>query len=88
MTDDPILLALTREREALTIELRSLATDLDGIDRELADRAWRRDRIPGRVMSDLEAERVRLTAQLRRSAARLCLLDRRLAAARTPGAVH
>lgn len=87
MSVDSILRTLTHEREALTLELRSLATDLDGIDREMTDRSWRHKHDSGTPLTDLEAEHARLTAQLRQSAVRLRDLDQQLARARAASAV-
>ena len=62
------------EREAVVLQLRSLAAQLDQIDRQIADRAWRRER--GSVA--LMAEHARLTSRLRRLADRLRQLDDQL----------
>jgi len=78
MAVDCTFTGLREERETLTLRLRALAAELDGIDRELADRAWRPAPDWADPMDDLEARHSRLTAHLRSLAARLHHLDERL----------
>lgn len=66
---------LSDERESVVLQLRTLAAQLDQIDRQIADRAWRGKGDSG----SLTAEHDRLTARLRRLAERLRQLDDRLA---------
>ncbi len=66
---------LSDEREAVVLQLRTLAAQLDQIDRQIADRAWRGERGSAGLM----AEHDRLTSRLRRLAERLRQLDDRLA---------
>ncbi|MGI9125920.1 MAG: hypothetical protein ACR2JM_14370 [Mycobacterium sp.] len=70
-----ILAGASEEREALTLRLRSLAAELDGIDREIADRQWLRERGSTTATTDLENRRAKLTAQLRSLAGKLRHLD-------------
>ncbi|MCW1958786.1 MAG: hypothetical protein KIH64_009615 [Mycobacterium sp.] len=72
---DCVVEGLSEERETVVLNLRTLAAQLDQIDRQIADRAWRRER---RSMS-LMAEHARLTGRLRRLADRLRHLDQQLA---------
>jgi seryl-tRNA synthetase len=73
-TVDCVVNELSDERESVVLDLRRLAAQLDEIDRQIADRAWRRER----RSASLTAEHARLTARLRRSADRLRQLDERL----------
>lgn len=66
---------LSDEREAVVLQLRTLAAQLDEIDRQIADRAWRGER----GSEGLMGEHHRLTSRLRRLAERLRHLDDRLA---------
>ena len=70
-----VVAELSDERETVVLQLRSLAGQLDQIDRQIADRAWRRERASVSLM----AEHARLTARLRRLAERLRHLDDQLA---------
>lgn len=71
---DCVVAELSEERESLVLDLRRLAAQLDEIDRQIADLAWRRERRSESLM----AEHARLTGRLRRLADRLRLLDERL----------
>lgn len=71
---DCVVAELSEERESLVLDLRRLAAQLDEIDRQIADRAWRRER----RSASLTAEHARLTGRLRRLADRLRQLDERL----------
>lgn len=72
---DCVVADLHEEREAVVLGLRTLAAQLDEIDRQIADRDWRGER---RSMS-LMAKHALLTDRLRRLADRLRHLDDRLA---------
>jgi hypothetical protein len=71
------------DREQLTHLLRSLAAQLDHLDRQLTDLAWRQRRWPAgpgvadtfRERTALEAERARLNGRLGVLAAQLTILD-------------
>lgn len=78
MAADCTFAGLREERETLTLRLRALASELDGIDRELADRAWRPAPDWADPMVELEARHSRLTVHLRTLAAQLHHLDERL----------
>ena len=78
MAVDCTFTGLREERETLTLRLRALAAELDGIDRELADRAWRPAPAWADPMVELEARHCRLTAHLRTLADRLHRLDEQL----------
>jgi hypothetical protein len=71
---DCVVAELSEERESVVLDLRRLAAQLDEIDRQIADRAWRGER----RSASLTAEHARLTARLRRLAVRLRQLDERL----------
>ena len=71
---DCVVADLSEERETVVLQLRTLAAELDEIDRQIADRAWRRERHSVTLMT----EHARLTARLRRLADRLRHLDDRL----------
>ena len=79
------LSALGAQREQLTATLRTLAGDLDGLDRRLSDLDWhqRRCGVSAESLSErsaLDAQRARLTSRLRRLARELNDIDVALAA--------
>lgn len=71
---DCVVAGISEERETVVLNLRTLAAQLDEIDRQIADRAWRGER----SSMSLTAEQARLTARLRRLAERLRHLDDQL----------
>ena len=72
------------DRDKLTHLLRTLAAELDDLDRQLSDLTWRarhRDDRPA-VLCALQARHEQLTSRLRSLARQLTLLDHSLAAVR------
>jgi hypothetical protein len=70
------------DRERLTQLLRGLAADLDQLDRQLCDLAWRRPRMTAAPAADLRGQhaflqtrREQLTDELRSLAAQLSVAD-------------
>lgn len=78
---------LRADREQLTLHLRALAADLDGLDRRLADLSWHRHCRPAEesgaeTLSErttLESRRAEMTSRLRDLARKLSDLDAALA---------
>ena len=75
------------DREQLTLHLRTLASDLDGLDRRLSDLIWQQrcrpaDPAGGELLSErttLESRRAEMTSRLRDLARKLNDLDTALA---------
>jgi chromosome segregation ATPase len=68
---DGALAGMQLDRDRLTHLLRSLATELDGLDRRLSDITWQHARPTGAAVSDTRSERTALEAQREQLTARL-----------------
>ena len=85
VTDQLVL--MQSDREQLTVHLRTLAADLDGLDRRLSDLIWQQRCRPaeaagGEMLSErttLESRRAEMTSRLRNLARKLNDLDTALA---------